>query len=412
MSMLDRLFGAPSRERFARLVMAGIRRAGDDRQIHFDEANFCLRPDGHDVSVMNLSNVYAEYCAADKALRPKLLGNVVRNWFADRRALPELFEDVHPDLLPTIRSRAYFEFAVLQLKLEGGAGFDYPQQILAEHLSIGLVYDLPDSMRTIVGQDLDNWGVTFYEALEAAATNLRQKEDPVFVSPLDGVYISATGDNYDASRLLLTDMVQQFEVRGDPIAMLANRDTLILTGAENAAGLKAMAVRARQVMEEPRPIWAVPLRLIDDEWSEWLPPMGHVLYREFATLRLQSLGQQYAEQKELLDAHYLKTGQDLFVGSFSGVLDSQTGEVKSYCVWSEGVQTLLPHTDLVYFFRPDESDESVVTAVPWNLVEDELGPSLERQELYPPRYLVRSFPSQAQLRRLYRNVRSAGETNL
>src|SRR5687767_764888 len=102
MSMLDRLFGTPSRERFARLVMAGIRRAGDQRKLHFDRDQFCLRPEGRDVSVMNLSNVYAEFCAADKSLRDKLLINVVRNWFADRRALPEAFEDIHPDLLPTV----------------------------------------------------------------------------------------------------------------------------------------------------------------------------------------------------------------------------------------------------------------------------------------------------------------------
>ena len=120
----------------------------------------------------------------------------------------------------------------------------YPQQVLAEHLAIGLVYDLPDSMRTIVDEDLENWGVTFYEALEAACANLRQKEDPVFVSPHDGTYLSATGDNYDASRLILTDMIHQFDVAGDAIAMVANRDTLIVTGSENTPGLKMMAARA------------------------------------------------------------------------------------------------------------------------------------------------------------------------
>ncbi|MEX2138744.1 MAG: DUF1444 family protein [Pirellulales bacterium] len=401
MNMLDRLFGAPSREKFARLVMTGIRRAGDERKIHFDRNQFCLRPEGYDVSVMNLSNVYAEFCAADKAIRPKLLINVVRNWFADRRSLPDAFEDVHPDLLPTVRSRAYFEFALLQLKLEGAAAMDYPQQILADHLAIGLVYDLPDSMRTIVGQDLENWGVTFYEALETACANLRQKEDPVFVSPHDGVYLSATGDNYDASRLILADMVNQFDVRGEVIAMVPNRDTLIITGSENVPGLKTMAARARQALQEPRPISNVALRLADEEWSEWLPPVGHALYQEFATLRLQSLGQQHAEQKELLDAHYQKTGRDVLVATFSGAQNSQTGEIKSYCVWSEGVEALLPKTDLLYFFRPEEAeDDRSVIAATWEAVENTLAPLLEPQELYPPRYRVSSFPTGAQLQRL------------
>src|SRR5688572_5990327 len=180
MPLLDHLFGPPSREKFARLVMAGIRRAGEQRKIQFDSERFCLRPEADEVSVMNLSNVYAEFRTASKELRPKLLSNLVRNWFADRRLLPTSFADVHPDLLPTVRSRTFFEFATLQLKLEGGAGAaEYPQQVLADHLAIGLVYDLPESMRTIVAADLENWGVSFYEALEAACVNLRQKEDPV-----------------------------------------------------------------------------------------------------------------------------------------------------------------------------------------------------------------------------------------
>ena len=112
-----------------------------------------------------------------KSLRPKLIGNIVRNWFADRRPPPEAFEDVHPDLLPSVRSRAYFEFAKLQLRLEHGAGeSDYPLQVLADHLAIGLVYDLPDSMRTIVRQDLEGWGVTFFERWKPPAPTFARKK--------------------------------------------------------------------------------------------------------------------------------------------------------------------------------------------------------------------------------------------
>ena len=397
------MFGTPNREKFARMVMAGIRRAGEQRKIHFDAERFCLRPEADEVSVMNLTNVYAEYCAAGKDLRPKLLSNLVRNWFADRRMLPAAFSDVHPDLLPTVRSRTYFEFATLQLKLEGNrTAADYPQQILAEHLAIGLVYDLPESMRTIVAADLENWGVTFYEAIEAACTNLRQKEDPVFVSPHDGVYLSATGDNYDASRLILTDMMHQFEVRGDRIAMVLNRDTLAITGSECMAGLKIIAARARQALTEPRPISTIALRLENEEWQEWLPPPNHSLHQEFALLRMQSLGQQYAEQKELLDEHFRRSPNDVYVAMFSAARNIQTGAVNSYCVWSDGVQSLLPKTDLVYFFRPGagESQDGLIATCPWETLEREFGPLVEPLDLYPPRYRVRSFPSETQLQRL------------
>ena len=35
-------------------------------------------------------------------------------------------------------------------------------------LGLGLVYDMPDSMKPISNKELELWGVTFYEALEAA----------------------------------------------------------------------------------------------------------------------------------------------------------------------------------------------------------------------------------------------------
>ena len=64
-----------------------------------------------------------------------------------------------------------------------------------------------------------------------------------------------TGDCYDASRLLLLDTIRQFRVKGDYIAMVPNRDTLIVTGAEDADGLKAMVGLAKDAVQKPRHLW-------------------------------------------------------------------------------------------------------------------------------------------------------------
>ena len=90
------------------------------------------------------------------------------------------------------------------------------------------------------------------------------------------------------------------------------------------------------------------------------------------------------------------------MATFSGVHNNQTGEVTSYCVWSEGVDSLLPKTDMIYFFRPDEGEDQgkIVNGCAWDAVEKVVKPLLEPQDTYPPRYRVRSFPTAAQLRRL------------
>ena len=58
-------------------------------------------------------------------------------------------------------------------------------------------------MRSISQANLDAWGVTFYEALEAPMENLLALPAKFIGPPSgEGVYLSATGDSYDASRLL------------------------------------------------------------------------------------------------------------------------------------------------------------------------------------------------------------------
>lgn len=129
-----------------------------------------------------------------------------------------------------------------------------------------LVYDLPESMRSISQEDLDDWDITFYEAMETARQNLAQL-DFAFASIGESLYASMTGDNYDASKLLLLDLIRKLEVKGDHIAMVPNRDTLLITGSEDLDGLKMMADLGEKALEDLRPMYAIPMRLEGDEWG-------------------------------------------------------------------------------------------------------------------------------------------------
>jgi hypothetical protein len=276
--------------------------------------------------------------------------------------------------------------------------------VVGEHLALSLVYDLPTSMRTIGQEDLDNWQVTLFEALEAARDNLLQIGSQAILYCGQGVYVSATGDNYDASRMVLLDRVRQLEVRGRHIAMIPNRDTLIVTGADQIEGLAAMAAIAEQALKQPRPIGGLAFELDDDEWVPWLPPAGHPQFAAFKRLQLQTLGEDCNGQKSLLDALHQKQGQDLFVASYSAIQNEQTGELFSFCMWAEGVESLLPETDLIFFFRPDDGKEGKLAArAAWQHVQDCVGDLLEPQGMYPERHRVREFPSQRQLDELARS---------
>ena len=383
----------PTHDEFAKLMMDRIHQAGEKCKIVYETEEFRLRGEGKQTAVVYLGNAYQEYCTAPDDVREKVLKHWVRNWFCVLKESPEEFEDAKPDLMPVVRSRWHFESNALQGEVESGTPTSWPYQVLGEHFGIGLVYDLPDAMRSIPQTSLDAWGVTFYEAMEAARENLLALPSKFIGPPAgEGVYLSATGDSYDASRLLLPDLIRHFKVKGDPIAMIPNRENLIVTGAEDVEGLAQMLKLATDAIKKPRPISGIALRLDGDEWTPWLPPLSHPSYKEFQQFYLQSLGNAYAEQTELLDKLNVKNGEDVFVAKFNAI-QAPDGRVLSYATWTDTTNSLLPKTDTVVLGRMDEMPRMVE----WEKVVDLVGDSMEAVDIYPPRFRVREFPTEKQL---------------
>ena len=138
----------------------------------------------------------------------------------------------------------------------------------------GLVYDLPEAMIMLQHDQLDSWGVTYYQALETALGNLAETE-AAFRSIDDEVYVSATEDNYDASRMVVTELFGELQTNGSPVVMVPNRDCLLVTGNENVEGLQLMASLAKETLKQPRPMSGVTFCLDGDDWTPWLPRKAH-----------------------------------------------------------------------------------------------------------------------------------------
>ena len=403
MRWLDYLFGPPSRDKFARLVMAELRQLKTTGELKYNADQFVIERGSE--GFINLANLYHEYCQAPRGQRKLVLQRFIRGCIGTAGfELPDDFDDVHPDLLPVVRSRFYLESVGLQSRARGGEGIPMPpQQPIGDHLAMSLVYDLPQAMRSIIQADLDQWGVSFYEALEASRRNLEQMGKVAFVSSDtpggNGLYISATGDNYDASRLVMLDLVRKMNVRGDYIAMVPNRDTLVITGSEDEEGLQVMCKLGEESFEKPRPISTVALRLEGDTWESWLPSRNTPAFAKFHELRLRTIGMEYNDQKELLDQIHEQNGEDVFVASFSALQNKETGRLSSYSIWSQGISSLLPQTDDIVFLRADGGMDKVevVAAASWEKVRDIAGDLMQPEGTYPERYRVLDFPSPRQL---------------
>ena len=68
----------------------------------------------------------------------------------------------------------------------------------------------------------------------------------------------------------------------------------------------------------------------------------------------------------------------------------------SYCVWTDGIDSLLPKTDLIMIGNVEGS-----AAYEWDRVAEVAGHMLEAvEDLYPTRYRVSQIPTDEQLRQI------------
>ena len=270
---------------------------------------------------------------------------------------------------------------------------------LADVLGVGLIYDLPSSMMQLQQHTLDQWKTTFDEAYEFACGNLQEITKHNLKAVASGIWTSPWRDNYDPSRMLLTDYIRQHEVTGDPVVMVPNRDTLILSGSKDPAGLAKMVEMAETGYEHARSLSGIAFRLTaEDEWVPFIPAPKHPQYKKYRLLRIKTIGPDYDDQKAALNELHEKKGKDIFVASYSAVEKEETGEIRSYCVWSEGVIAFLPKTDYIYFFRAVDSENGdIVAMAPWTDAEAVLGDRIKPVGVYPERYLVEGFPTEEEI---------------
>ncbi len=397
MGLLDRFFGPPSAERFASELIRRLREAGEQDELRYEAAeNRILHVrDGQVVGAMNLHNMYRTYCEKPRGERAAYLRLCVRGALAHRRELPEDFDSARPDLRPKLWSRAALEKQRLRGRLGEAEGVDPPCIPIGEHLLAFLAYDWPESVQSLSSDALSRWGVTLYEAMEAARQNLEESTS-AYARIGERLYAFLSGDNYDAARLLLIPGMDGLEFAGRPVAMVPNRDALLVAGSEDAEGLALLAELAAKGLEESYALSGMPL-ILDDEgaWSDWLPPEDHPLHRRFRDIELRWIGPEYAEQKQLLDALHARVGEEVFVSSFSAVEKKGEGELVSYCVWGEGVDSLLPVTQKVVFMR--QGGEGPAALADWRRVVEVAGPLMEPTDHYPARFRVRQFPDESML---------------
>lgn len=382
----------PSREEFAAELLESIKQQGGG-EFQYDAENFRLLAVNAE-GVVNLTNLYDEHCTLSEEDRASHLERLAIVCGGVDNELPATFSESKGSLRPKIWNRSTFAMMDLKQKLQGGEPLDIPLYPLGSHMYSSVVFDTELAMRSIATEELESWGVSYYQALEAACENLN--ETTLSLAKIgDGLYSFVSGDNYDSSRVLLLDRIRELEVDGDHIAVVPQRDATFITGSTDEVSLSILLELIKKTLEdEPRPLCPLPMRLEEGEWVDWKPPRNHVLRKQFDELELRFLAGLYAEQKQLLDALADSSEEAAFIASFSAIQDEETEQLSSYAVWGRDLETLLPEAQHLVFI----DDDGMQASGEWLHVTSVLGDLMRRDDsFYPPRYRVDEFPSAKQL---------------
>jgi len=405
MGILSKLLNrAPSQDEFAALVIRRLAKNGLV-DIEYSSEKFSLRVKGASASgTIFLYNAYQNYCAAARREKNAVLSRYL-NSFSATHEFPDDFDSVRPYLMPVIRDYRYASLAQLAVDANNGA----KQKPLAERpfavqLSLGLAYDTEHTIQHFTVEKMAAWGVGIDVAFAAAVENLRDRTAPDGFKRIgNGVYSGEWGDYYDAARMTLLDFFYRLDLNGSPVVFVPNRNALLVTGIYDQAGIGFILKHGGDShIKESYPLSPNLYILNDSKW-EYYEPKEISLRNQLASIQKQREVLDYGQQERWLNIIYEREKIDVFVAG-CGVYQRDDGSFFTRCVWSNGVDSLLPKTDIVaIFINPGERDGVPldVLMISWDNLQSKAGELLEAEDdLEPRRYRARVFPDASKIEAL------------
>jgi hypothetical protein len=386
MSILEFLGVKPTLPKFASRL-ANAFPPEDKAQWRFDAAKGALLHAGG--SELSLQNMFLEYASNPSSARSGLIRKYAALAYAHTREIPDLWIQAACDIIPTIRSRFVESTVAARCRAEG-TSLDALEFPFAGDLRIRLMYDFGDYMGYVKAAKLQTWGQPRHAVLERATANLGQMQTPTWNEVTPGVFKLSSPGSFEESLIQLDSVVRMLPFAADAALMPCNRGILLAADSRSVDAVESMLLEAEKALDSPWPMSSTMCRRTSDGWTEFQAPercanLAH-------GLAVRHLAEFYSAQKAVLDEVNETRGRDLYVAEYSVVRIDDIWQ--SYCVWSEGVPSLLPVPDWVAILP--EGDDSEHIRVPWKDVVEICGARMAATEDELPRFEVHSFPDAAE----------------
>jgi hypothetical protein len=397
--LLDRLFSKkPSQEQFAEMIIEALKKGGATG-LKYNAGEFSIRIESRNATFY-LDNAYRDYCSRQtKEERTAGVGRYIAA-FLDQFQVPEDLESAKPRLMPVVRDPAYFSLIRLKVRSEGGdaSKLDYVTKTLAPGLVATVAYDSEHTIFNVNVPTLEKWQMDFDEGVKIATQHLRDRSDVKgFKQIIPGLYVSQFGDSYDSARVLLPDLLHCLNLNGDPVVFLPNRDQLWVTGVYDSAGIGAILKYGAESHFQQGHNLSPNLYLISNGALSLLLPEDAAQREKALSMKRQRQAMDYGQQAGYLKTLLTRQKMDVFVASCT-MFKRKDESTFSMCVWSKGVDSLLPETEGISF-QVNEAGKNLL--VGWEAARRIVSELMEPfEDLWPIRYRVRAFPNEAQLAQL------------
>ncbi|GAA1999729.1 hypothetical protein [Catenulispora subtropica] len=392
MGIADKIFGS-ARDRFGKEVAARVLALDTVARTEYDAEKFQVlvfrTPDDDSPAVINLDRTFQETERAPASARKAAVGRLV-----DAAALPptpDTWERAQPMVRPVLRPPVH------------DPKIGIVSRPALRYLAEMLVLDSPSAMKYVGPDDLATWGVGAEEAFDAAHRNLARS----VTHTLDAARLRAgspaatrlddSGDHYITSLPLVDGWLATLQriAEARPLAFPTSNSVLLL--AYETADPDEIAIRVqtaeREWTESARPICPAPITVGDDGTvTLYEPPPDHPAHAAVKHATILLAMSSYGPQTEYLrDA---AGAEDPFPAALKG-FRSPTGEEFTGTTWTDGIESMLPQADLVFF--PKEGEQMV--QIPWAVVAEEAGLT-PAEGFHPARYHVGSWPAAEVMERM------------
>lgn len=267
-------------------------------------------------------------------------------------------------------------------------------------------------VRLLEAAEATRLGVSFQDLIARAVAELSTLPVRVEIDGgADGVHRVIADDGLASSRVLLPGWLEaQDDVAGPrPICSLPAPDELLLARGDDAEDVLALATAALERFEaadEPlSPVLyaaneeglVAPLALDEDH------PAFEVLARAHAAFAAKV----YDDQAIALEAALHARGEEALVGDCR-VLDLPDGGVATVATFVEGIESLLPRTDLVMLAWEDRDQARFILVTRADLEVSCPRALVPLPDCEPPRLVTLEFPSPEALGALREGALAAG----